>query len=314
MKKLFKTLLLALAMMLALTGCSSTAETEEPTAEPTAEATATPEVEEASAIEEAVDAYYASISDRGNNIISVENFFAAIDAGEDMTILSIRKADDYAAGHIAGAVNAAWPNVNDIIEYLPMSKPVYVYCYSGQTAGQAVATLNMLGFDAYSVKYGFNYGISKVEGYEAYVSTEEAVLDQPTGLEFNEEILTAVNAYYDEMEGSNIISSEAANELLIAEDPSVAFVSIRAAADYAEGHIQGATNIPWGTGMSSAVFAENLPTDKKIIVNCYSGQTAGQTVALMRLLGYNAVSLKGGLGTPANAPMGWANEGYELVK
>ena len=322
MKNLFKTLILALALMLTLTGCSSSTEetTTEPTEEPVVEETTEPVVEEANVMADAVDAYYAELE--ANYQISTEDLFAKIDAGEDMTILSIRSADDYATGHVVGAYNAAWPNdVASVVEYLPMSKPVYVYCYSGQTAGQTVAALRLLGFDAISVKYGFNYGISKTEGYEAYVTTEATEFDQPTGIEFDSELLTAVNDYFDglaavsETEYKNYkISEDAAKEKLDAEDSSVMFLSIRQAADYAEGHIEGAINIPYGTTMSSAVFAENLPMDKKIIVYCYSGQTAGQTVATLRLLGYDAVSLNGGLGTSGNDPMGWVNKGYELVK
>ena len=47
---------------------------------------------------------------------------------------------------------------------------------------------------------------------------------------------------------------------------------------------------------------------------CYTGQTAGQATAALRLLGYDAVSLNGGMGTAANAPSGWANKGFPVVK
>ena len=76
-------------------------------------------------------------------------------------------------------------------------------------------------------------------------------------------------------------------------------------------HIETATNIPYGKSMQKGFSA--LPADKKIIIYCYSGQTAGQTVAALRLLGYDAVSLKGGMGVGANAPLGWANKGYPTV-
>ena len=39
---------------------------------------------------------------------------------------------------------------------------------------------------------------------------------------------------------------------------------------------------------------ENIPKDKPVIVQCYSGQTASQTVAILRLLGYEAYNLSGG--------------------
>ena len=55
-----------------------------------------------------------------------------------------------------------------------------------------------------------------------------------------------------------------------------------------------------------------LPKDKKIIVYCYSGQTSSQTTAILRLLGYDAYSMSGGVGN-AEAKTGWLGEGYELV-
>ena len=41
--------------------------------------------------------------------------------------------------------------------------------------------------------------------------------------------------------------------------------------------------------------AEQLPTGKTIVVNCYSGQTASQTAAILRLIGYNAQNHSGGM-------------------
>jgi hypothetical protein len=32
------------------------------------------------------------------------------------------------------------------------------------------------------------------------------------------------------------------------------------------------------------------------------------------MLGYDAVSLNGGMGTAANDPYGWSNKGYEVVQ
>jgi len=57
-----------------------------------------------------------------------------------------------------------------------------------------------------------------------------------------------------------------------------------------------------------------LDPRKTLIVYCYTGQTAGQAVATLRMLGYDAVSLRGGMGTAANAPLGWSNQGYPVVK
>ena len=56
-----------------------------------------------------------------------------------------------------------------------------------------------------------------------------------------------------------------------------------------------------------------LPKGEKVYVYCYSGQTAGQTVGILRLLGYDAVSIKSGMGTTGTGSTGWANEGLPTI-
>jgi rhodanese-related sulfurtransferase len=73
---------------------------------------------------------------------------------EDMTILSIRSADDYAAGHVPGAIIIGLGDLADNLDKLDPDAPVYVYCYTGHSAAQATALLNLLGYDAYSLKFG----------------------------------------------------------------------------------------------------------------------------------------------------------------
>ena len=73
---------------------------------------------------------------------------------EDMTIISIRSADDYANAHIPGAINLGLSSLVDNLSKIDPDVPVYVYCYTGHSAAQAVALLNLLGYDAYSLKFG----------------------------------------------------------------------------------------------------------------------------------------------------------------
>lgn len=234
---------------------------------------------------------------------------------EDMFILDIRQEDVYNEGHIKGAVNAPWGTaISDNLEKLPMDKTIMVYCYTGQTAGQAVATLNIAGFDAKSVNLGWNLGIAKVDGVDDVIET--------TANEFTDAkstvdptIKAAIEDYYKGLEAlkgttyaNYKISEEDTKELVDSNDENTFILSIRSADDFAKEKIEGAINIPWGKGMEKE-FGK-LPKDKKIIVYCYTGQTAGQAVAGLRLLGFDAVSLNGGMGTPANAPSGWINKGF----
>ncbi len=243
------------------------------------------------ALEDAATNYFADFP--GSRIVTWTDVAAKIDAGEEPFILSIRQTADYETGHITGAYNAAWgTDLAEKVDQLPTDETVYVYCYSGQTAGQTVALLNMMGVDAVSIKSGFNLGIKATDGYEVYVDTATVEL-QDAGAKFDKTVLEYVKDYFNSIpdSGSNIVASDVIAPKIDAGD--VVVVDIRKADDYAISHIDGAVNIPFGENMQENF--ENLPTDKQILVTCYSGQTAGQTVAVMRALGYDAISLKSGM-------------------
>jgi rhodanese-related sulfurtransferase len=63
-------------------------------------------------------------------------------------ILDVRTPDEFAAGHIEGAVNIDWynPQFKAEIAALDKSKPVFVYCAVGGRSGQAKKLLNSEGF------------------------------------------------------------------------------------------------------------------------------------------------------------------------
>ena len=73
---------------------------------------------------------------------------------EGMTIWDIRKAEYYAGGHVPGAINFGLSSLIDNLNKLDSGNPVYVYCDTGHWAAEAGALLQMLGYDAYSLKFG----------------------------------------------------------------------------------------------------------------------------------------------------------------
>ena len=276
-----------------------------------AEASAAPMVD---VVDEAATAYFADYPE-GGYIIKEDAFLEKVQAGEDMFVIDIRQADAYAEGHISGAVNIPWgPEMAAKMNMIPQTGQVYLYCYTGQTAGQSVAVYNAAGIPVKSVRYGFVRGISTVDGYEASIDTDGVAIAQ-VAYDIDPAMQAAADDYFGNFGAApfknNIIASSDAAAILAAGDDSVQFVDIRQADAFAEGHIEGAVNIPFMGGMQSSF--SDLPADKKLIVNCYSGQTAGQTVGILRLLGYDAASLKHGMGTGKTGDTGWKNEGFDLV-
>jgi len=313
--KVFVSIVLLLAL---LVSCGD--QEAEQAAAPAPEATesAAP-AEETVSVRDAVEAYFANMPDHIYKVDQSE-FLQMVGAGSEMTVIDIRRADDYAQGHIKGAVNMPWgtPAMYEMLPYIPTDKPVFINCYSGQTAGQAVALLNIAGIPSRSINLGWNFGLSKVEGMQEYVETTENTLPATVQTEIPDVIMEAYQEYYEKTAeaagtpfASNIVSEENAKAILDAGDEDVLFVSVRRPEHYAEAHIEGAINVPFGKGMQEN-FA-SLPADKKLIVYCYTGQTAGQVVGGLRMLGYDAVSLRGGMGMPANEPLGWMSQGYPTV-
>ncbi|HCX65689.1 MAG TPA: sulfurtransferase [Eubacteriaceae bacterium] len=321
MKRSLLILLLALAMVLTFAACGGS---DEPADDAAADENGTEDVAdngeaeepEENVLEDAVNDYFANLPE-DNHMIGEEEFVEKVKAGEDMVILDIRGAESYEEAHVQGAVNLPWGTtaIADAVETIPTDKPVYLYCVTGQTAGQAVATLQTAGIDVKSVRYGMLRGIQTVEGHEAILTDEPAEMPEGQTIEVAEEIKTALQEFYANLatteNANNKINSEDAAPLIEAGDENYAVLSVRQEADYAENHIEGAINIPWGAGMQENF--DQLPKDKTIITYCYSGQTAGQTVGGLRLLGYDAISLDSGMGTPATGDAGWMNGGFPTV-
>ena len=265
-------------------------------------------------LNEKVDRYFANLPENKNQV-SAADFLNAVAEGEDAVILDIRSAEDYAAGHVKGAINVPYGvDVAEALEKIPNDRTVYVYCYSGQTASQTVFLLHLAGKQAINVSGGFDKGISGEEAAKELMTTEAAAFGEET-YTVDADIQTAVENYYKAVAAEkdyakNNISPKQLKELMDADSEDICIVDLRSAEDYAAGHIEGAINLPYGKGMEENF--DILPTDKTLILQCYSGQTASQTTAALRVKGYRAYNLSGGMG--AEGGSGWLGAGYTLVK
>lgn len=245
---------------------------------------------------------------------------------DTLYVLDIRAAEDYAAGHIEGATNIAFTKwaEPDSLDMLPTDKTIVVVCYTGHTAAEVVGGLRMLGYDAIALRAGMmgwtqgannqkvadqllaaNNPVVNTPAEPAASGSSSGALTQPSD-DLYETIAGLANTDMSSMPTSgnyanNVITAEELATML--EEPAMVeamyLLDIRAAADYQEvGHIEGAVNIPFkDVGVPENL--DMLPKDKKIIVICYTGNTAAQTTMILRLLGYDAAVLKFG-------SMGWA--------
>ena len=308
MKKLVS-LLLCLVLVFSMAACGNNGGTQQgDNQNPGTENPGTTNV-----VEEAAMAYFANFAD-DRNIISTAKLLEKMAAGEEVFILDVRQADAYAESHLKGAVNAPYgAAVAEALEHIPNDVTVYVNCYSGQTSSQVVALLRAAGKYAVNISSGFNSGISKAEGVDAWLETTVNALPTET-YPVDDAIEAAIAKYFTDATTGTFASFHfgvaKVKELVDAESTAYTILDVRQAADYAAGHIAGAVNIPFGKNMQTSF--NTLPKDKPVIVYCYSGQTASQVLGVLRLLGYEAYNMPGGMGSEGGS--GWLGAGNPVVQ
>lgn len=87
--------------------------------------------------------------------VSAEEFADVIRHG-NVHLVDVRTAEEYAAGHIPGAVNmdGSSAEFEQQISTLSKSKPVALYCRSGRRSKIAAERVNALGYDVIELDQG----------------------------------------------------------------------------------------------------------------------------------------------------------------
>ncbi len=224
-------------------------------------------------------------------------------------IIDVRAAADFATGHIANAHNVA---VADVLTHIkgidltPYTK-VAIVCYTGQTAGFVASMLRILGYDkVFTLKWGmcswhadlagkWKTTIANGNAYASQFTTtataKAAAGSLPvlnTGKTTGQEILEArVAALLVE----GFTPASVTNKAVFDNLASYYIANYWPVAHYDLGHIPGAIQYEPKASIKLAADLKTLPTDKPIAVYCYSGQTSAFLAAYLRLLGYDAKSL-----------------------
>lgn len=257
-------------------------------------------------VQQAAEQYFSG----GTKNIQAKDLFTNLNDGDssnDPFMVDIRASEDYANGHIKGAVNITGKALftPEGLAQLPKDKQIVLNCYSGQTASQATAGLRMMGYDAYNLLYavpswGTNdkvtYPFKAEQSGNFKTSTEAGALGAtgelpaPLGATVEAAAQTYFSGGFKAMKAADLFAN--LNDGDTSNDPVV--LDTRAAEDYAAGHVPGAINVNIKEMFTAANLAK-LPKDKQIVSYCYSGQTASQVTGALRLLGYDAYNMQFGM-------------------
>ncbi len=71
-------------------------------------------------------------------------------------LVDVREDDEYADGHVAGALHIALSTIPERVSEIPSSGPIYVICALGGRSARAAEFLRSQGLDAINVAGGTN--------------------------------------------------------------------------------------------------------------------------------------------------------------
>lgn len=265
------------------------------------------------------DVYFADYSTAN---ISISALYDNLTDGDDTNnpfIIDLRSSADYNSAHITGAENMTLGSLIDNVDNgtIPADEAIVVVCYTGQTASVATSVLNLLGYSASNLLFGMcsvtsdpaeipgtDKWINKVNGSNWYDmdDTDEgtpSVNDFPTLSTGQTNAVDIIKARFDQVWDWNGDSTPdwGMGVSVLPDDLSNYFIlNYWPAAEYLDpGHIEGAYQYTPKVDIMSDAMLNTLPTDQKIAVYCYTGQTSAQLTAYLRSLGYEAYSVTYGV-------------------
>ncbi|NOY99655.1 MAG: rhodanese-like domain-containing protein [Chloroflexi bacterium] len=99
-----------------------------------------------------------------------------VNHAKDWFVIDVREPDEFAAGHIAGAINIPYREILRHLDELPNSKaaPILLYCHSQKRAAHDLVILHELGYrKVYNLEGGY-------EAYEEWMTNNAIPTPGPT--------------------------------------------------------------------------------------------------------------------------------------
>jgi rhodanese-related sulfurtransferase len=287
-------LLLALVLIVAACGGGDDAGSSDTTAAPLAQSTTTeaPATTTTAApadtttttvaafdLVAAVGEYESNIPDGWMAVSDITAFKDAVANGNAL-LIDVREPSEYEEGHLPGAVNIPLRTLAANVDKIPTDRQVFVYCASGYRAGMATSSLRMIGYENV---LAFPPGWKGWTAAGEETSTDAVEADVVGDPGFNPELVAAVDGWLSSIPDGWLTAGDV-EAVKAAIDAGAFVLDVRTEAEYAEGHIPGATNIPLRT---ITAHMSEIPTDTQVIVHCKSGFRAALAMPVLGVLGFS---------------------------
>lgn len=217
----------------------------------------------------------------------------------DYYVLDLRSQEDFDIGHIKNAVRTT---LTDVLDAAPNAngKPILMVCYTGQTAARATSALRLMGYEAYTLKWGMSGWHQELAGKW---NANAGDFSSPNWLTTGE---PAVNTEFNnpnintgEVDGPAILEARVRAMLQkqwtvsrddVLGNPDNYFINnywpIDSWNEY--GHIKNAYRVNEELGLTGLKY---LDPNATVVTYCYTGQTSAIVTGWLDVLGYNGRSL-----------------------
>ncbi|MCX7874712.1 MAG: rhodanese-like domain-containing protein [Melioribacteraceae bacterium] len=275
----------------------------------------TPQINEAEELIKYLEANGDYLNTAAPAVTDAATLYADIQSKPDkIHVIDIRTQADYETkGHISGAIRVDQKNIVTYMKGLTnwsSYEKIVIACYSGQQAGMCVALLRMLGYNnVSSLKFGmsawnascatsWNQGTGFGNNYTNFVTTP---VDKPaagnlptikTGKTTGKEILEArINELLATTSALPFDDIKIAWNTVTGNLSNYFIMNYWTKTDYDKGHLPGAIQYTPKSDLKLSTFLKTLPTNKTIVVYCYTGQTSANVATILKIMGYDAKSL-----------------------
>jgi len=240
-----------------------------------------------------VDTYFHKMS-KNFNIVKANELIAALKATSKAPfIVDLRTPNEYANGHIQGAVNLSWGfDLPENVHLIPQDQVVYLYSHSSVITNQALIMMQIMGINAKAVEGNWSSLDELEASFANFVQQETQGLPENV-FTIDEDIRQDLHTYFAVLEHK--IGTDFENHT----------ISVERVLDYVQDNPdtltilldQVSTNPIPGVDKTKIMkfndhFAhELLKLDKEITYLIYSAspEKGGQALAAMRFMGFDAL-------------------------
>ncbi|OYT11841.1 MAG: hypothetical protein B6I18_02790 [Bacteroidetes bacterium 4572_112] len=244
------------------------------------------------------------------NGVSSPYLISAEEVNDDKSnflLIDTRYHEDYVNGHIDGAINV---DREMLIDFL---KSVNIYQYqkiiiidnTGQAAAYITSMLRAIGYGStYAMKYGMSAWSSKVPNqwaknvnnkYANYLTSEPTKKPKKGAYPTIETKGRTISEILEIRAEEEISYNFAVTiDKLIENYDDYYIVNYISESRYNTKHLKGSVWYQPKKSININTDLSTLPTNKKIAVYCYIGHNGASLTAYLRLLGYDAYSLRFG--------------------